>query len=102
MKANEFGEVTVIFCKTCREYYSTNAISSSSSTLIKSQVDKFLSGTNFVKKNNFSDHIKKSVAHFNTVKGSNQTLETPPDQTSIVTCISGMNQKLKDQSVMKF
>ena len=32
----------------------------------------------------------------------NQTLETPLDQTSIVTCVRGMNQKLKDQLVMKF
>ena len=85
-ESNEFGEVTVIFYKTCREYYSTNAISSSS-FLIKSQVDLFVSGTN-VKKSNFSDHIKKSIAHFNAVKRLNQTLETPPDQTSIVTCVS--------------
>ena len=101
-ESNEFGEVTLIFCKRCCEYYSTNATSSSSSTLIKSQVDKFVSGTNVVKKSNFLDHIKKSVSHFNAVKGLNQTLETPPDQTSIVTCVRGMNQKLKDQLVMKF
>ena len=56
-ECNEFGEVTVMFCRTCREYYSTKAISSSSSTLIKSQVDKFVSGPNAVKKSNFSDHI---------------------------------------------
>ena len=74
-ECNEFDEVTVIFRQKCREYYSTNAISSSSSTLIKSQVDKFVSGTNAVKKSNFSDHMKKSVSHFNAVKGLNQTLE---------------------------
>ena len=55
-----------------------------------------------MKKSNFSDHIKKSVSHFSAVKGLNQTLETPLDQTSIVTCVRGMNQKLKDQLVMKF
>ena len=101
-ECNEFGEITVIFCEICHEYYSTNVISSSSPTLIKLQVDKFVSGTNLVKKGNFSDHIKKSVSHFNAVKGLNQTLETPPDQTSIVTCVRGINQKLKDQLVMKF
>ena len=73
-----------------------------SSTLIKSQVDKFVSETNVVKKSNFSDHIAKSVSYFNVVKGLNQTLETPPDQTSIDTCVRGTNQKLKDQLVMKF
>ena len=41
-ECNEFGEVTVILCRTCLEYYSTNAISSSSSTLIILQVDKFV------------------------------------------------------------
>ena len=93
-ECNEFGEITVIFCEICHEYYSTNVISSSSPTLIKLQVDKFVSGTNLVKKGNFSDHIKKSVSHFNAVKGLNQT--------SIVTCVRGMSQKLKDQLVMKF
>ena len=73
-----------------------------SSTLIKSQVDKFVSEANVVKKSNFSDHITKSVSYFNVVKGLNQTLETPPDQTSIDTCVRGTNQKLKDQLVMKF
>ena len=48
------------------------------------------------------DHIKKIVSHFNAVEGLNQTLETPADQTSIVTCVRGINQKLKDQLVMKF
>ena len=55
-----------------------------------------------MKKSNFLDHIKKSVLHINAVKGLNQTMETPPDQTSIVTCVRRMNQKLKDQLVMKF
>ena len=66
-ESNEFGEVTVIFCKTCRKYYSTNTISSLLSTLIKLKVDKFVTGTNVVKKSNFSDHIKKSIAHFKAV-----------------------------------
>ena len=51
-ECNEFGE-TVIFCKTCCEYYSTNPIPSLSSTLINSQVYKFVSGTNVVKKATF-------------------------------------------------
>ena len=63
-ESNEFGEFTVIFCKTYCEYYSTNAISSSSSTLIKSQVDKFASRTNVDKKSNFLHHIKKEYCAF--------------------------------------
>ena len=102
-ECNDDGEVTMIFCKTCCEYYSSNKISSSSSsTFIKAQVVKFVTGTNIIKKSNFSDHVKKSTSHTNAVKGLNQTLERPPDQTSLVTCVRGMKEKLKDQLVMKF
>ena len=63
-ECNEFGEVTVIFCRACCEYYSTNAISSSSSYLIKSQVDNFVSGTNIVKKKQFFGTYKKECFAF--------------------------------------
>ena len=36
------------------------------------------------------------------MNGLNQLLETPSGQISIVNCMRGMNQKLKDQLVMKF
>ena len=63
-ECNDDGEVTMIFCKTSREYYSSNKISSSSSsTFIKAQVDKFVTGTNIIKKSNFSDHVKKSTSY---------------------------------------
>ena len=55
-----------------------------------------------IKKSNFSDHVKKSVSHQNVLNGLNQPLKTPSSQTSIVDCVRGMNQKLKDQLIMKF
>ena len=55
-----------------------------------------------MKKINFSDHLKKNVLYTNALKRLNQTLKTPVDQTSIVTPERGMNQKLKDQLVIKF
>ena len=65
-------------------------------------MDKFVAGTTIIKKSNFSEHVKKSVSHLKAVKGLNEPLERPSDQTSIVTCVRGMNQKPKDQLVMKF
>ena len=38
----------------------------------------------------------------NAVKGLNQALQRPPDQSSMVTFVKGMHQKLNDQLVMKF
>ena len=35
------------------------------------QVDKFVTGTDVIKKKNFSDNVKKSVSHLNAVKGLN-------------------------------
>ena len=58
-----------------------------------------------MKRNNFSEHLKKSTAHLNADKGLSQPTETeapPPDQKTIVTCVRNQNKKLKDQLVMKF
>ena len=53
-----------------------------------------------MKKNNFSEHLKKSTAHLNNVKGLSQPTGTgapAPGQKTIVTCIRNQNKKLKDQ-----
>ena len=64
-----------------------------------------MTGTSVVKKNNFSEHLKKSTAHLNAVKGLSQPNETeapPPGQKTIVICVKNWNKKVKDQLVMKF
>ena len=48
-----------------------------------------MTGTGVVKKNNVSEHLKKSMAHLNAIKGLSQAAETeapPPGQKTIVTC----------------
>ena len=58
-----------------------------------------------MKKNNFSEHFKKSTTHLNSVKGLSQPTETeapPPGQKTIVACIRNQNKKLKGQLGMKF
>ena len=87
---DEYGEVNLIYCKTCSEYYSSNNEVASSSNLIKAQVDRFITGTDVIKKNNFSDHLKKIVSHLNAMIGLNQPVETPSGQTSIANCVRGV------------
>ena len=101
LECNEYGKVNLIYCKICHKYYSSNNEVASSSYLIRAQVDQFITGSTVTKKNNFSDHVKKSVSHLNVVNGLNQPLETPSGQTSIVNCVKRMNQKLKDKLAMK-
>ena len=71
------SEVNLIYCKICHKHYSSNNEAASYSNLIKAQVDKFITRPNVITKNNFSDHVKKSVSHLNVVNGLNQPLETP-------------------------
>ena len=106
-KCNEEGEVTFVFYKTCREFYSDQRKHEvvGSSAFIKDQVDKYVAGTSVMKKNNFSEHLKKSMAHLKAAKGLSQPTETevpPPGQKTIVTSAINQNKKLKDQLVMKF
>ena len=74
----------MIYYKTCLEYSSSNNEVASSPNLIKAQVDKFITGTDIIKKSNFSDHVKKMVFQLDAVNGLNQLLEKPSGQTSIV------------------
>ena len=91
----------MIYYKTCLEYSSSNNEVASSPNLIKAQVDKFITGTDIIKKSNFSDHVKKMVFQLDAVNGLNQLLEKPSGQTSVVNCVRGMNQISKDQLIMK-
>ena len=64
-------------------------------------MDKLITGMDIIKKNNFSDYVRKSASHQNAVNVLSQPLETPSGQTSIVHRVKGMNQKLKDWLVVK-
>lgn len=60
---NEFGEVVKIFCKTCREFYSSekekNTMLSkvSGSSKFIDQSNAYIDGTTVIKKNNFEKHL---------------------------------------------
>ena len=101
LEYDEYGKVNLIYCKACCKYSSSDNEVALFSNLIKVLVEKFITGTDIIKKNNFSDHVKKSISHLNAVNALNQSLETPSGQACIVDCVRRMNQKLKDQLVMK-
>jgi hypothetical protein len=62
------AEVTLIWCKTCREFFnseSKNVAQAKGVAAIGSEV--FIKGTATIKKNNFADHVKKSQTHATAV-----------------------------------
>ena len=62
------GEVTLIWCKTCREFFhyeNKNAVHVKGIAAIGSET--FIKGTATVKNNNFADHVKKSQTHATAV-----------------------------------
>ena len=77
LECDEYGEVNLIYCKTCHEYYSSNKEIASSWNSITAQVDKLIIGADVIKKKKFSDHVKKSVSYLNAVNGLNQPLVKP-------------------------
>ena len=72
-----------------------------SSNLIKSHTDKFITGTDVIKKSNFSDHVKKSVSYLNREWLKINILEHLQVKPRF-DYVNGMNQKLKDQLIMRF
>lgn len=102
----EEGEVTKIWCKTCREFYSDskNKTNANLNSFIKGQQDKYVNGTSIIKKCNFSDHIKKSASHAQAIQRLNEKNVTTgtSGQKSIVNCVRSMGAQHKDQLVMKF
>ena len=58
LQCDEYGKVSLIYRKTCRQYSSSNNEVASSSNLIKAQIDKFITRTDAIKKkNDFFDHV---------------------------------------------
>lgn len=62
-ETNEYGEVTKMFCKTCREFYSSNNEQNKLSAKFKGsgkfleQSNAYVNGTRVIKKTNFEKHL---------------------------------------------
>ena len=61
-KLNEEGDVWLMFCKPCKEFYSSESQQKELSSKYKGkfleQANTFVKGTNTIKKNNFEIHLK--------------------------------------------
>ena len=67
----EGENIVKIWCKTCHDFYTCeniNVRACSSKSFIKDQVDKYVQGTTVIKKSNFNDHVRKSLAHATAVQ----------------------------------
>lgn len=60
---NSDNEVTEIFCKICREYSELQDVKNTKKGVAKTCSETFVKGSSVIKKNNFSDHIKRSNTH---------------------------------------
>ena len=56
-------EVKKMWCNLCREYSEMTDISNAKKGVAKLASEVFIKGTNVIKKNNYSDHMKKSKVH---------------------------------------
>ena len=61
------GEQLKIWCKLCKEYSEFANVSQSKKGVAKVASETFVKGTSVIKKNNFAEHVKKSITHANTV-----------------------------------
>ena len=66
-EANSNGEVTLIFCKICREFSKLEDVKRRKSGVAKLASEKFVAGTSIIKKNNFKDHVLISKTHATAV-----------------------------------
>ena len=60
---NAESEVTLIYCKICREYSKLKDVQRNQRGVAKLCAEKYIKGSEVIKKNNFSDHVKKSTTH---------------------------------------
>ena len=61
------GEVKKIWCKISKEYSELANVSQSKKGAAKVASETFVKGTSVIKKNNFAEHVKKSITHANAV-----------------------------------
>ena len=63
MECSDDGSVSLIYCKTCRQFYAEHNYQPRGYGRVEGQVDTFVSGTTVIKKAHFHDHITKSNTH---------------------------------------
>ena len=95
------GNVTLLWCKICREFYlpqGENAIKKTSSLqgVADDVADTFIRGTKTIKKCNFKDHVAKSLMHKTAVlrlaekrKQSENQVSPSPSSSSVFSSITG-------------
>lgn len=121
-ETNAGNEVTLIFCKVCREFSKLENVTSRKKGCAKIASEKFVKGTSVIKKCNFHDHIIRSKTHAAAVlrlsdrdedknednevsaSSSSSSLTTPsgaPRQTTLMPFVQRLNALQRNQLVKK-
>ena len=110
-ETNSKNEVTLIFCKTCREFAKLEDVKRCKKGIAKVVSESFVKGTSVVKKNNFTDHIKRSKTHATAVirlsEKEKQTVDTnttpsgAPKQTTLMPFVQRLNAMQRTQLTKK-
>ena len=95
-------EVTLIWCKICREYSQLTTVSHAKKGVAKVASETFVKGTKVVKKNNFADHVKKSVTHAAAVVRLAEKRKQSTIQNVDLTTDSNTGPSQRQQSLMPF
>ena len=118
MECSVDGSVSLIYCKTCRQFYAEQNCQPRGYGRVEGQVNKFVSGTTVIKKAHFHDHITKSNTHkvaalrlaerenSKTRSGGPSTSSSSQSavarQTTLKLLIRRMNALQRDQLTRKF
>lgn len=116
-ETNAKDEVTLIFCKVCREFSKIEDIKCRKKGVAKVSTETFVKGTSVIKKNNFHDHILKSQTHATAVlrvsekgKENNESSSSnvastvasgAPKQTTLMPYIQRINSQQRKQLISK-
>ena len=118
MECSDDGSVSLIYCKTCHQFYTEQKCQPRGYGRVEGQVDKVISGTTVIKKANFHYHIMKSNTHkvaalrlaerenLKTSSGGPSTSSSSHSavtrQTTLKPLIRRMNALQRDQLTRKF
>lgn len=101
-ETNQDDEVTMIFCKVCREFSKLPNVRNDKKGFAKIGSETFIKGTPVVKKNNFKDHVLKSQTHASAVlriSEKEKMKQTPaPSSSSSTTDLDTPNPNAASQS----
>ena len=121
---NDNGDVVTIHCKICKEFYSDDeegrSLLQSLNGAVKKLVNRWIEGSDIIKKNNAQDHVNRAKYHMDAVRKLKERAEEKSEslqlteaetiaaaaqrdnQQSILTKVRELQNNQRDQLLKKF